>query len=102
VDEHGRGGAGSPNEHGGARAGTVDMAGAQDAGTGDGVMRGARMGNTVLGLGMRPLTFITGYIATGLLALTLLLGPANLVLRRRNPVSSTCAVTWACGRRSLA
>lgn len=33
-------------------------------------------------------TTATGYVATALLALTLLVGPANLVLRRRNPVSS--------------
>jgi methionine sulfoxide reductase heme-binding subunit len=34
------------------------------------------------------LTVATGYIATGLLALTLLIGPANLLLRRRSPISS--------------
>jgi sulfoxide reductase heme-binding subunit YedZ len=34
------------------------------------------------------LTFATGYVATGLLALTLVIGPINLLLRRRNPVSS--------------
>jgi sulfoxide reductase heme-binding subunit YedZ len=34
------------------------------------------------------LTVATGYIATGLLSFTLLIGPANLLLRRRNPVSS--------------
>src|ERR1044071_9617237 len=33
-------------------------------------------------------TVATGYLALGLLAVTLLLGPANLLLRRRNPVSS--------------
>jgi methionine sulfoxide reductase heme-binding subunit len=33
-------------------------------------------------------TTATGYVATGLLGLTLLVGPANLLLRRRNPVSS--------------
>jgi len=33
-------------------------------------------------------TVATGYVATGLLALTLLIGPANLLLRRRRPVSS--------------
>lgn len=33
-------------------------------------------------------TVATGYVATLLLALTLLIGPANLLLRRRNPVSS--------------
>jgi sulfoxide reductase heme-binding subunit YedZ len=34
------------------------------------------------------LTVATGYVATLLLALTLLVGPANLLFRRRNPVSS--------------
>jgi DMSO/TMAO reductase YedYZ heme-binding membrane subunit len=34
------------------------------------------------------LTVATGYIATGLLTLTLLIGPANLLLSRRNPVSN--------------
>jgi sulfoxide reductase heme-binding subunit YedZ len=34
------------------------------------------------------LTVATGYLALGLLALTLLIGPANLLLRRRNPLSS--------------
>jgi sulfoxide reductase heme-binding subunit YedZ len=33
-------------------------------------------------------TIATGYVATALLALTLLIGPANLLRRRRNPVSS--------------
>ena len=41
-----------------------------------------------LGVSTRGFTAATGYLATGFLALTLLLGPANLVLRRRNPVSS--------------
>ncbi len=34
------------------------------------------------------LTRATGYVATGLLALTLLIGPAHLLLGKRNPVSS--------------
>ncbi|MDQ3641099.1 MAG: ferric reductase-like transmembrane domain-containing protein [Actinomycetota bacterium] len=34
------------------------------------------------------LTTSTGYVALGLLGLTLLVGPANLLLRRRNPVSN--------------
>jgi hypothetical protein len=34
------------------------------------------------------LTIATGYLATALLALTLLVGPANLLLRRRNPLSN--------------
>ncbi|HEY3062422.1 MAG TPA: ferric reductase-like transmembrane domain-containing protein [Chloroflexota bacterium] len=33
-------------------------------------------------------TTATGYVALGLLAVTLIIGPANLLLRRRNPVSS--------------
>jgi sulfoxide reductase heme-binding subunit YedZ len=33
-------------------------------------------------------TIATGYVATTLLALTLLIGPANLLLQRRNPLSS--------------
>src|SRR5262249_52249651 len=41
-----------------------------------------------LGVDVRRFTVGTGYVATGLLALTLLLGPANLLLRRRNPISS--------------
>jgi sulfoxide reductase heme-binding subunit YedZ len=36
----------------------------------------------------RRLTTATGYLALALLALTLLIGPVNLLLRRRNPVSS--------------
>jgi sulfoxide reductase heme-binding subunit YedZ len=43
-------------------------------------------------------TLGTGYIATVLLALTLLVGPANLLLRRRNPVSTSLPRdigTWA-------
>lgn len=37
---------------------------------------------------MEQLSTPTGYVATLLLALTLLIGPANLLLRRRNPVST--------------
>src|ERR671930_393679 len=36
----------------------------------------------------RQFTVATGYVATGLLGVTLLIGPANLLLRRRNPISS--------------
>lgn len=36
----------------------------------------------------RRLADATGYLAFGLVALTLAIGPANVVLRRRNPVSS--------------
>lgn len=54
-------------------------------------------GESILGFGMRSLTVGTGYVATGLLGLTLLIGPANLVFRRRNPISSYLrrdAGTW--------
>jgi sulfoxide reductase heme-binding subunit YedZ len=37
---------------------------------------------------MSLFTVATGYVALALLALTLLIGPVNLLLRRRNPVSS--------------
>jgi methionine sulfoxide reductase heme-binding subunit len=43
-------------------------------------------------------TLATGYVATVLLGLTLLIGPANLLLRRRTPVSTSLARdtgTWA-------
>jgi methionine sulfoxide reductase heme-binding subunit len=46
------------------------------------------MGGDFLGVDMRQLTVATGYLALGLLAITLLIGPANLLLRKRNPVSS--------------
>lgn len=36
----------------------------------------------------RQFSFATGYVALGLLTFTLLIGPANLLLRKRNPVSS--------------
>lgn len=47
---------------------------------------------------MSQLTVATGYVATLLLALTLLIGPANLLLRRQSPISSYLARdvgTWA-------
>ena len=39
-------------------------------------------------MSMARITTATGYVALGLLAFTLLIGPANLLLRRRNPVSN--------------
>jgi sulfoxide reductase heme-binding subunit YedZ len=39
----------------------------------------------------RRLTVATGYLALGLLGLTLLIGPANLMLRRRHPISNYLA-----------
>lgn len=65
-----------PQQMGGDRAGRM----------GDGEMR--MMHGSLLGFSMQQWTTGTGYVATGLLGLTLLIGPANLLLRRRNPVSS--------------
>jgi len=56
--------------------------------------QGGRQGRFFIARG----TTATGYVATGLLGLTLLIGPANLLLRRRNPVSSYLTRdvgTWA-------
>jgi len=50
--------------------------------------RGDDRGDLVLPRRIQQFTVATGYVGVGLLALTLLLGPANLLLRRRNPVSS--------------
>jgi DMSO/TMAO reductase YedYZ heme-binding membrane subunit len=60
--------------HGGSQTGPVDAGGiAEDRGRSDVSQR---------------VTIATGYIATGLLAFTLLVGPANLLFRRRTPISS--------------
>ena len=48
--------------------------------------------------GISQLTVATGYVATVFLGVTLLVGPANLLLRRRNPVSTSLprdVGTWA-------
>jgi sulfoxide reductase heme-binding subunit YedZ len=37
---------------------------------------------------IQQLTIASGYVALGLLSVTLLLGPLNLVLRKRNPIST--------------
>jgi sulfoxide reductase heme-binding subunit YedZ len=47
-----------------------------------------RRADLSLARSVRQFTVGTGYLALGLLALTLLLGPANLLLRRQNPVSN--------------
>jgi sulfoxide reductase heme-binding subunit YedZ len=71
-------------DHGGDRTEQMDMGGDQTTRTGDG--GGSR--HEVAGIDLSQLTVATGYVATGLLGLTLLIGPASLLLRRRNPVSS--------------
>jgi hypothetical protein len=62
-----------PEEHGGSRT-------EQDG--------GGQPSLSFLGLSNRGFTVATGYVALVLLGITLLIGPANLLLRRRNPVSS--------------
>jgi sulfoxide reductase heme-binding subunit YedZ len=47
--------------------------------------------SSLLGLSVRRFTFASGYVALVLLGLTLLIGPANLLLRRRRPVSNYLA-----------
>lgn len=47
-----------------------------------------RRRNAALPRIVQQFTVATGYLGVGFLALTLVLGPANLLLRRRNPVST--------------
>jgi sulfoxide reductase heme-binding subunit YedZ len=74
------GGEAGPMDHGGNQNRPMDHGGPDTSG-------GGRT-RSALGVSIRGITVATGYIATGLLGLTLLIGPANLLLRRRNPVSS--------------
>ncbi len=73
-----------PAVHGGGQAPQPGHSGAQPQ-AGD---SGPRPGLIQDRFTKARLTTATGYVATGLLALTLVIGPANLLLRRRNPVSS--------------
>jgi methionine sulfoxide reductase heme-binding subunit len=61
--------------------------------------RGSRaFERSLLGLNVRRFTYATGYVALVLLVLTLLVGPVNLLLGRRQPVSNYLARdvgTWA-------
>lgn len=76
-------GAAGGGDHGGGEAGGMDM---EAAGQGAGlVLRFTEPGSRAF---VSQLTVATGYVATVFLALTLLIGPANLLLRKRNPVSS--------------
>ncbi len=83
------GGAAPSIDHGGGTGSRVH--GDRDIGSMDhGGIAGSKegAGNLFLTRRVQQFTVATGYLALGLLALTLLLGPANLVLRRRNPVST--------------
>src|SRR5262249_28150895 len=66
--------------HGEVRQGASD--------NGGGVTHGDRQQSASLSRGVQQLTVATGYVGVGLLAVTLLLGPANLLLGRRNPEST--------------
>jgi methionine sulfoxide reductase heme-binding subunit len=81
-----------PTGHSDDQAGPMEHGGEQPGPTGHGrdqpASSGEPPGDFFLGLSSRRFTVATGYLATGLLAFTLLIGPANLLLRRRNPVSS--------------
>ncbi len=70
-------------------ASKTDAAG--DTGTTDGASnpeRADQRADTSLARSVQRFTVATGYLGVSFLTLTLLLGPANLLLRRRNPVSS--------------
>jgi sulfoxide reductase heme-binding subunit YedZ len=69
----------APTGHGGTQPAPTDHVAGQPASTG----HGAEDRFT-----LPRLTTATGYVATALLAITLLIGPLNLLLRRRDPVSS--------------
>jgi sulfoxide reductase heme-binding subunit YedZ len=60
----------------------------QPGGMGMGAMGMDRNGSETGASFIQQSTVATGYLALGLLGLTLLIGPVNLLLRRRNPVSS--------------
>jgi sulfoxide reductase heme-binding subunit YedZ len=78
---HGRDHSG-PMDHGGRHTGSMDHGGGHTsslAPTRDQIRHRSFT---------RQLTLATGYVALGLLTLTLLIGPANLLLRKRNPVSN--------------
>jgi sulfoxide reductase heme-binding subunit YedZ len=105
TTDHGAGQTAPPEAHGGSRTPpATDHAGTAGASTGHtsgptpagahgsdqaGQMAGGEMTDERAKSRLdQRLTVATGYVATGLLALTLLVGPANLLLRRRNPISS--------------
>ncbi len=82
-------GAEGPIGHGGGRAGPMDHGGDHSGPSPEEIQSRSLV---------RQFTVATGYVALGLLGLTLLIDPANLLLRRRNPVSnylSRDVGTWA-------
>lgn len=87
MDEGHAGDQAGPTDHGGDQTEAMDH-GENRAEPMDDDEMGRMMHAAFLGLSMQQLTVGTGYIALGLLGITLLIGPANLLLRKRNPISS--------------
>jgi methionine sulfoxide reductase heme-binding subunit len=85
-EEHG---GGQGEQHGGAQPEQRGPAQPEEH-SGDGTEQdgGGMQSLSFLGLSNRGFTVATGYVALALLGITLLIGPANLLLRKRNPVSS--------------
>ncbi len=95
------GGQTTPMRHGGDATGPIRQGGdptGRIRRAGDPAEPGDRSGeHSGRGFG-RQFTVASGYIALGLLALTLLIGSANLLLRRRTPISNYLTRdigTWA-------
>jgi sulfoxide reductase heme-binding subunit YedZ len=83
-----------PQQHGGGAAGSADAGAGESSGPTPSAEEVESRTFT------RQLTVASGYVAVGLLAATLLIGPLNLALRRRNPVSSYLrrdVGAWAAG-----
>ncbi len=85
---HGRRQSGSMG-HGSGRNGSLDHGGAGTSSAHGNPSDSFSIRKLIPGdsFGIRRFTVGTGYLALAFLALTLLIGPANLVRRRRNPVS---------------
>jgi hypothetical protein len=97
--DQGGGGRTGPIDHSGGHIGPMHHGGHHAGQMGHG---GDHGGSSPEGTGHQPFikqfTVASGYVALGLLALTLLIGPANLLLGRRIPVSNYLARdvgTWA-------
>lgn len=91
--DHGGGQTGTPpTDDGGGQGGAppMDQSGVptDDGADQTGTFPQGHAGDPETVVQMRRLSTATGYAATGLIGLTLLVGPANLLLRKRTPISS--------------
>ncbi len=79
-----------PTDHSRSQTGSMSHGAGQTGSTGSDEMQAMRDPQRLFASRSftQRFTVATGYLATILLAFTLLIGPANLVLRRRNPISS--------------